>query len=335
MKATAVTNSNIALVKYWGRLEGVPKELNIPMNDNVSMTKSGGSGGSLLRTRTTVEFGEDIEGDSAVLNGEPLTGRGLQRVVSVADNLREAAGSELRFRMESKNDFPTAAGLASSAAGFAALTLAGSKALSLDMDRSELSTYARLGSGSACRSLFGGFVYWHRGADHSSSMAEKIRGSECFRMEAVIAIVGENVKEVPSEVGHGFARTSPFNGIRADISQRQAKEVVRALLDDDFKTVGEIAEKNCRYMHAVMMTSDIPLYYWSPDTLEVIKLVHRIRKGGIETFFTIDAGPNVHCLCRPEDTDELRKELDDIPCVKRTIPVRPAEDPFFTEDHLF
>ncbi len=335
MKASAISHSNIALIKYWGRQDDGGRGLNLPLNDNVSMTKEGISGGSKLKSHTTVEFSQSYEEDRMVLEGRELSGRELERVRFVVDPLRMKAGVEERFRIVSSNDFPTAAGLASSAAGFSALALATSAALGLKLSREELSTWARLGSGSAVRSLHGGFVYWHKGSSHETSYAEKFCDGGRFTLNAVIAIVNEGRKGVSSDVGHEHAHTSPFNSIRTELSQKEALLVRNAILDNDLRTVGSIAERNSKYMHAVMMTSDLPLYYWQGETLKVIRSVHAMRDRGLEVYFTIDAGPNVHCICRPEDAPEVQKELEGGDHVLRTIIARPAEDPHTVDEHLF
>ena len=237
--------------------------------------------------------------------------------------------------MMSRNDFPTQAGLASSASGFAALAIAAANALGIDFTKGETSTYARLGSGSATRSIHGGFVYWTKGNSHETSLAEQICDPQQFNMNAVIAIVHEGKKDVTSDVGHGSAHTSPFNEARIQKSQEQANDIKKAILDDDFSKVGKIAEENSKYMHAVMMTSNPPLFYWHPNTLRLVKSIQEMRKRGMKCHFTIDAGPNVHCLCRPEDRYELQKMLERMEYVEKTISVKPADDSYVTNEHLF
>ena len=335
MKSSAIAHSNIALVKYWGRSPDHSPDLNIPSSDSVSMTKIGLARDMHLQSHTTIEFSDAYEEDHAVLQGENLTGRNLERILSVVDPLRKSADIDLRFKLASKNDFPTQAGLASSASGFAALAIATAAALRIDVSKERLSTFARLGSGSATRSIHGGFVYWNKGYSHETSFAEKICGRDRFDMNALISIIHGGKKEVASDIGHESASTSPFNEVRIEKSQVQAKDIKKAILDDDFSTVGRIAEENCKYMHAVMMTSSPPLFYWHPDTLGLIKAIQRFRKQGLECYFTIDAGPNVHLLCRPENSDELQKKLEEMKCVSRIILARPADDSHVTEEHLF
>ena len=334
MKASAIAHSNIALIKYWGRsLESDPN-MNIPSNDSVSMTKNG-IGDVKLQTHTTIEFSDAYDQDLALLNGEVLIGRNMERILRVVNHLRKQVNLDYCFKMMSKNDFPIQAGLASSASGFAALAIATVTALGKDFSKEKISKIARLGSGSAARSIHGGFVYWNKGTSHETSFAEQICGPDEFNMDAVIAIIHEGKKDVTSDIGHRSAHTSPFNEVRIKLTQEQAKDIKKAILDDDFSKVGKIAEENCKYMHTVMMTSNPPLFYWHSDTLRLIKATEEIRKDGLECYFTIDAGPNIHYLCRSEDSHELQKLLEKKERVNKTILVKPASDSYVTEEHMF
>ena len=335
VKSSAIAHSNIALIKYWGRSRDHDPNLNIPSNDSISMTKLGLSDDIHLQTRTTIDFSDIYEEDTAILEGEVLTERRLERILRVVNPLRKIANIGYKFKMMSENDFPTQAGLASSASGFAALAIAAADALGIDFSKEEISTIARLGSGSAARSIHGGFVYWNKGNSHETSFARQICGSDEFDMSVVIAIIHEGKKDVTSDVGHESAYTSPFDRVRISKSQEQAKDIEKAILDDDFSEVGKISEENCKYMHAVMMTSNPPLFYWHPNTLKLIKSIQRIRKESLECYFTIDAGPNVHCLCRHKDIYELEKKLEEMECVDKTIIARPADDSYVTREHLF
>jgi diphosphomevalonate decarboxylase len=333
MKSSAIAHSNIALIKYWGRSPDHDPNLNIPSTDSVSMTKYGLTRDTHLQTHTTIDFSEAYEEDAAILEGEVLTGKKMERILRAVNPLRKCANIDYKFKMTSKNDFPTQAGLASSASGFAALAIATADVLGVHLLKEETSTWARLGSGSATRSIHGGFVHWHKGNSHETSHAEQICGPEEFNMNAVIAIIHEGRKDITSDVGHKSAHTSPFNEVRIKKSKEQTKEIRKAILNDDFGKVGKIAEESCKYMHAVMMTSSPPLFYWHPNTLKVIRSIQRIRGEGLECYFTIDAGPNIHCLCRPEDAYELQKLLEEIE--GKTISVKPADDSHATKKHLF
>lgn len=336
MKSSAIAHSNIALIKYWGNWYKGSPELNIPSNDSVSMTKYGLSETTHLQTHTTIEFSENFKENEAILNNHHLKGRDIERILKVIRALKKLKKIDYNFKMMSFNDFPTQAGLASSAAGFAALTIAAANALNLDLTQKELSTFARLGSGSAARSIHGGFVYWHRGSSHETSYAEQICGPNDFDINAIIGIIDEGKKDISSDLGHKSAQTSLFNKLRVVESHKQAEKIKKAILDDDFKNVGTIAEKNCISMHAVMMTSEPALFYWNPITLRVIKKVLSIRKSeNLECFFTIDAGPNIHCLCRPEINKDVQNMLENIEGVERTILVKPANDSSTINKHLF
>ncbi|NVM44351.1 MAG: diphosphomevalonate decarboxylase [Candidatus Lokiarchaeota archaeon] len=363
MKASAIAHPNIALIKYWGRALDQPSYLNIPTNDTVSMTKESinyAKSGIDLITHTTIEFSENFIEDTGFLKTNeklvPFDNVQMKRVVKVVEALREMADITLKFKMVSENKFPTAAGLASSASGFAALATCTSKALNLNLNRTELSKYARLGSGSAARSIHGGFVYWNRGNSHDTSYAEQICECNEFDIAAVIAVINRGKKDVTSDVGHDSAHSSLFNQIKIKESQEKSVEIRKAIENNDFTTVGMISEKNCLYMHSVMMTSDPPLFYWNPDTLKVIKAVinnrnqyfqtyKMINKGvkqkekeGIECYFTVDAGPNIHCLCRTEDIDAVQYFIQNkIGIQERDIvKVRQAEfGSKIVEQHLF
>lgn len=336
MKSSAIAHSNIALIKYWGRHANYDSALNIPSNDNISMTKYGFGGNTRLQAHTTIDFSDKYKEDAIVLEQKLLKGREIERVLAVINPLRKLAGINTKFKAISKNDFPTQAGLASSAAGFAALTLAATDALGFNFSKEEISTYARLGSGSAARSIHGGFVMWHKGNSHKTSYAEQLCVSAKFDMNAVVAIIHRVKKDTTSDIGHEKAYTSPFNKIRVEESNKQIKKMKGAIWENDFSTVGKIAEENCMYMHTVMMTSRPALFYWHPNTIKLIKFIQKIRNEGLECYFTIDAGPNVHCLCKSKNVYGLQKILAEQKFIRETILVKPAKmGSFITRKHLF
>jgi diphosphomevalonate decarboxylase len=335
MKSSAIAHSNIALIKYWGRSPEHDPNLNIALNDTVSMTKYGLTGGIHLRTHTTIEFSAEYDRNTVIVEGQEITGRHLERIIWVINHLRALVKIDYKFKMVSQNDFPTQAGLASSASAFAALAVAAANALGLKFSREDLSKIARLGSGSAARSIHGGFIYCHKGNSHETSYAEQICSGDCFDMNAIIAIVDSGKKEITSDEGHQLAHTSPFNEIRIQKSQQQAEEIRKLILENEFDAIGRIAEANCLYMHSVMMTSQPSLFYWQPITLNIIKTIQKLRKEGLPCYFTIDAGPNVHCLCQSKNLHELQQIIEKIEGVKQTILVRPADGAYVTKEHLF
>ncbi|MBN2009266.1 diphosphomevalonate decarboxylase [candidate division KSB1 bacterium] len=334
-KASAIAHSNIALIKYWGRSAKFPPELNMPLNDTISMTKRGVTHDTALTTHTTIEFSPHLDYDEAVINDEPADERTMDRICFIINALRKQVKMDWSFFLRSYNDFPTQAGLASSASGFAALTLAATEALQLNVSKQALSRIARLGSGSACRSIHGGIVFAHRGESHETAFAEQLCAPDDFDIAAVIAVVDQHPKKITSDVGHDLAKTSLFNDVRIEQSQIHAIRIKRAVLGKDFATVGQVAELNCLMMHAVMMTSSESLLYWQPATLAVIHRIHALREEGIECYFTIDAGPNVHCLCQYNDIERVQQAIQDVKGVLKTFVAIPGGDAYITEAHLF
>jgi diphosphomevalonate decarboxylase len=297
VKATAVARANIALTKYWGQED---PERNLPMNDSVSMTLDG------LETRTTVLFEAQRERDEVRIGGERPPGPARERVVEHLDRLRAVAGEDAGARVESVNSFPASAGLASSASGFAALTVAAGRALGLTSDPGELSRLARYGSGSASRSLFGGFARWRTG-DDESSRAEQIAGPDQWDLRDVILLLDRDPKDVGSSEGHELAHTSPLLEGRLEAVGGWTEDVVEAVRKRDVDALGKPVEADAMAMHAVMMTSDPSLLYWSPGTISAIDAVRSWREEGLSCWFTIDAGPNLHVICEAEEADEVAR----------------------------
>lgn len=300
MKKTAVACANIAFIKYWGRLD---EDLNLPLGPSLSMTVD------KLRTTTTVELDDDLKDDVLVVNGVEQEGKPRWRVVKHLDRLRERAGQEARCRVTSRNEFPHGAGLASSASAFAALTIAGAAAMDLDAEPWELSALARLGSGSACRSVFGGFVEWLPGGRHEDSYGRQVAPPEHLDLRDVVVVVEGAEKDVGSAEGHALARTSPFLDARLAHLHESMALAKAAILERDVPALGEVAEMDALSMHAVMMTSDPSLLYWAPETVRLLKEVRKWREDDLGAWVTLDAGPNPHILCAGEDEPAVRERL--------------------------
>jgi diphosphomevalonate decarboxylase len=328
MKATAMANANIALSKYWGKRN---KELMLPQNGSISMTCDG------LCTTTTVEFG-DYKEDTIVINDEELQ-KEKEDIVKHLDLIREMAGIKQKAKIVSESNFPIAAGLASSASGFAALTLAASTAAGLSLSEKELSILSRRGSGSASRSIAGGFVEWHRGEkeDGSDSYAESIVDKDYwpeFRM--ITTIVTEAKKKVSSRAGMAqTVETCPFYEGWLKTVNDDLDEIREGIKKRDFSVVGLTAEENCLKMHATMMTTKPSIIYWFAPTMEIIQNVRLWRGEGLECYFTIDAGPNVKVMCLEKDEKEINKRLLSLNGVIKTIICRPGDNAKITDKHLF
>lgn len=332
-KTTIRAGSNIAFIKYWGVDDAA---INLPQTDSISMTLAD------AHTTTTVEWQADsasanhTDKDTIMVDGRELAGEAGARLVRHLDRIRTIAGTQQRAHVASQNNFPMASGIASSASGFAALTVAACRALSLDLTASQLSALARLGSGSASRSLFGGYVQWDRGADHESSVARMLFPAEHWELYDLVAIVSSGEKKVSSEGGHRLAATSPLNLARVAHVQSLLLVVQQAIAKRDLTMLGGPLEWDALAMHAVMQTGTPSLLYWQPGTLEVIQAVRRWREEeGIISYFTIDAGPNVHVLCEAPTVRLIQARLSELPAVNSVLVSRPGPAPFSLPDHLF
>jgi diphosphomevalonate decarboxylase len=308
--ATAVACPNIAFIKYWGNRDHT---LRIPVNGSISMNLAG------LETRTTVLFSPDLENDQLTLNGEMVAGPGLARVSQMLDRVRGQAGLNDYAQVTSGNSFPTGSGIASSASAFAALALAASKAAGLKLTQAELSALARTGSGSASRSVPGGFVEWVPGEDHFSSYAASIAAPEHWELTDCIAVISRSHKATGSTGGHAVAGTSPLQTARVADADRRLAICRSALLAKEFEAFAEIVELDSNMMHAVMITSQPPLLYWQPGTVAVMEAVTAWRSEGLPACFTIDAGPNVHVLTPSEYSSEVTFRLGRLPEVMEVL----------------
>lgn len=312
---TAIAHPNIAFVKYWGNKD---PNLRIPSNGSISMTLGA------LTTRTQVRFDESLSEDRIEINGEIAMGEVYTRASSHLDLVRSLAGISARAHVDSDSDFPIAAGLASSASGFAALSLAATKAAGLSLSPEELSSLARKSSGSASRSIFGGFVEWMPGSTDANSHALPFAAQDHWDLIDVIALVHEGEKSIGSSEGHAAAQTSVLQSARILDSQRRLDICRQAILDRDFRTLTEIIEEDSNMMHAVMMTSKPPILYWEPTTIKIIQRVQIWRLEGLDVCYTIDAGPNVHCICTPDSASEVETLLGNLPGVKRVLTSKPG-----------
>ena len=315
-KFTAIAHPNIAFIKYWGNRDDA---LRLPLNGSISMNLSG------LESRTTVQFDEALEHDTFELNGEFQSSASLQRVSQFLDYVRRLVGSTSYARVSSTNNFPTGAGIASSASAFAALALAASKAAGLDLDQKDLSRLARLGSGSACRSVPDGFVEWLPGKDDASSYAVSIAPKDHWGLVDAVAVVSQEHKPIGSTSGHKLAHTSPLNAQRVLDAPERLKNCRDALLERDFAGFADVVELDSNYMHAVMRTSNPPLVYWEPATEVLLWQVWQWRKQGHAVCATVDAGPNVHVLALKNELEWLREALVELPGVKKVLIGEPAD----------
>lgn len=332
MKATAVAPSNLAFVKYWGARD---LERAIPCHPSLSMT--------LTRCRSRCTAATLREGDDEVVRAD---GEGeleaapedfARPVLRHVERLRKRADGGPSLRVATRNNFPTGAGLASSASGFAALTMACARAFGLEPSPEELSVWARTsGSGSAARSTLGGFVEWPSSRDGDpEGPARQLAPSEHWDLRDAVALVDPAEKEVSSREGHRRAESSPHFRRRLQLVSDRLAEVRSAIRDRDLERLGPVLETEAVELHLVAMSSRPPVFYWSPGTLRVMEAVRSLRsEEAIAAYYSIDAGPNVHVVCRPEDEERVVARLRRLPAVRDVLRDRVGTGPRYDGEHL-
>jgi diphosphomevalonate decarboxylase len=316
---TARSNVNVALVKYWGKRD---PSLNLPATGSISLTLEG------LSVEAEVGFAgsEAPASDDVTIDGEPARGPERERLVDFLDLVRAQAGSRESARVVTRSLVPRGAGLASSAAAFAALALASSRAAGLELPPAALSALARRGSGSAARSIFGGFVEWHRGsrADGTDSIAEPLLAASEWDVRVVVAITHTGPKAVSSREGMARAATSPLYPAWVEGAEADLREARAAIRSRDLVALGQLAEHSALKMHAVGLAARPPLLYWRGATVECIHRVWALRADGTPAFVTIDAGPQVKVLCHPGDATHIAEALREVPGVTRVLTCAPG-----------
>ncbi|EMD23686.1 diphosphomevalonate decarboxylase [Amycolatopsis azurea] len=307
---TAVAYPNIALIKYWGKRD---EHQAIPWADSLSITLD------VFPTTTTVCLDSAAEADRVTFGGTPARGAASRRVAAFLDLVRKHAGRSESAVVSTRNAGPTGAGLASSASGFAALARAAVAAYGLELDAADLSRLARRGSGSAARSIFGGFALWHAGEDDHSSYAERVDVE--FDPAVVIALVDGAPKRISSRAAmRRTVETSPLYRSWIESSRADLAEMTEALARNDLAVVGEIAERNALGMHATMLAARPAVRYLTAPTLGVLDSVAVLRSENVPAYATMDAGPNVKVLCRPGDADQVALRMrETVPCCSTVI----------------
>jgi diphosphomevalonate decarboxylase len=317
-EAVAIAHPNLALSKYWGKLEGSF----LPAVPSLSVTLSG------LSTRTSVRFDESLAQDEILLDGQAVGDDARERVVRLLNRVRRASGQHRYARVASTNDFPTASGLASSASGFAALAAAATRAAALNWDQALVSDLARGGSVSAARSIFGGYVELEVGdrrvQDGEMLAARPVVAGDHLPLVVLVCVVTEGRKTVSSRTGMQMTlQRSPYAGAWLAEAPRLHARLRDALLARDFRTVGELSEQSALSMHAAAMAAGV--IYWTGATLEILSTVRALRASGIAAYASVDAGPHVKVLVAPAEVASARPALQELPGVRRVIEARPGE----------
>ncbi|EMF0438433.1 diphosphomevalonate decarboxylase [Enterococcus hirae] len=304
-KGKARAYTNIALIKYWGKKN---ESLILPMNNSLSLTLDA------FYTETEVSFSEAYTEDQFYLDNQLQGEKATKKISTFLDIVREKAGTTKKAKVISQNFVPTAAGLASSASGLAALAGACNEALKLGLDDQALSRLARRGSGSACRSIFGGFVEWEKGHDDQSSYAHPI-SSDGFEDHLAMAflLLNEQKKDVSSRDGmRRTVETSSFYQGWLDSVEADLYQLKQAIKTKNFQLLGETMEQNGLKMHGTTLAARPPFTYWSPDSLKAMQAVRDLRNQGIPCYFTMDAGPNVKVLVQKDHLDKVKTTFSDL-----------------------
>lgn len=292
-RVTVRASPSLALIKYWGKLD---TERNLPATPSLAVTLD------RLFSTTTVT---PADADRVYLDGVPGD---PHRYFQFFDTLRARLGTSLCFSAESTNSFPTAAGLASSASGFAALVCACARAAGVDAADETLSAIARVGSASAARSLYGGFVGLDAGAEAARPIHPASHWPE-FRIIVVAVTTGP--KHTSSRSAMDLARsTSPYYREWVSSSAAWYAEALEALAERDITRLGGLMRSSYLAMFSTMFTSNPPVIYWLPGSLEVIKRCEELRAEGIPAWETMDAGPQVKIACEAPHVEAIIDAID-------------------------
>jgi diphosphomevalonate decarboxylase len=303
--------ANIALIKYWGKRD---EFLMLPTKSSLSVSLDA------LKTTTEITFSDS---DQIVINNQAAQGESQLKILRFLHVFRKKFNINKFFQINSVNSFPTAAGLASSASGIAALTRGLNELCSLNLSSKELSILARRGSGSAARSVFGGFVLWHKGSllDGTDSFAEQIFTAQHWpEFRLIIAIVQQSKKYISStQAMQTTVKTCKIYNDWVKNSERRIKPMIDAIANKDLQTVGELAQIDCLDMHETMRMSSPSINYWTDKTMKIIDLVNNLRRSGIQCYFTIDAGPNVKILTLEKHQEQILSEIKNIEDVQTIV----------------
>lgn len=295
-------HTNIALIKYWGKRNAAKA---LPMTSSLSLTLDA------FYTDTRVKLCQKATEDQFKLNGQLQDQKETQKISRFVDLFRKLAETDQAVIIDSTNFVPTGAGLASSASAFAALACCLNDLFQLNLSMQDLSILTRQGSGSACRSLFGGFVLWHRGQDDdmASSFAEQIDPAE-FDIGMLTIVINRRKKKISSRQGMAHTvNTSPFYALWPQEVERDLERMLDAIKAQDVDAIGSIAEHNAMKMHATVLASNPSFTYFEPTTLTAINAVKQLRLAGYSCYYTIDAGPNVKVIAPYSQLSAIQREL--------------------------
>lgn len=300
-QASVYAPTNIALSKYWGKRN---QQLHLPMNSSVSLTLNQYGCDSTL---SIIDSDQDI----MLVNGDRIdTNTSFYKKASAFLDLFRFS-SNYHFQLDTQSRIPIAAGLASSACGFAAIVKALDSLFAWQLPTTQLSILARLGSGSACRSLYNGFAVWHKGQrdDGMDSVAEAIDSDwPEFCMGAVLL----SKKQKPISSRQGMQHTVDTSSLYAawpEKAETDCRAMIKAIKEKHFSRLASLAENNALFMHATMQAAQPPVNYWLPESVALMQKVWRLRREGLAIYFTMDAGPNIKLLYLKHDHDTVSEHF--------------------------
>ncbi len=295
--------SNIALIKYWGKRD---KDKNIPATPSLSISLNS------LYSDTVVSFSDN---DFILKDGVESDQHFAKKIIGFVNIFRTKFGLTNHYRIETKNSFPSEAGMASSASGMAALAKGLTELENLKLSQADISRLARLGSASAARSVTGGLSSFPNDGDDPAAV--QLIAPDDLPWGAVAVIVDDSVKKINSRDGMNLSRdSSPYFDSWVKICAEHFRSALDAVEKRDFGALGQLIETNCLAMHSCMIATVPPLLYWRPATLNVIRETYKMREMGVETYFTIDAGPNLFLIAKQEDLERVAEHIMQIDGVK-------------------
>jgi len=298
---TARAFTNIALIKYWGKKN---KQLKLPYTNSLSLTLDR----FYTDTRATIINNDQ---DIVYLNEQLLDNQQNKRILNYLDTVRKFYSFNDHFQINSINHVPTSAGFASSASGFAALAASINETKQLGLNKRELSILARNGSGSASRSIYGGFVEWIAGTDNDSSYAVPIDETPEIDLTLLSVVIDQHSKKISSTVGmENSVKSSPFYSNWVTLVSSEIEEIKQAIAKKDIQKIGEISEHNAMSMHALTLSADPSFTYFAPETIQIIQLIQELRQKGVFAYATIDAGPNVKIICTKESIKKVQTYIE-------------------------
>lgn len=322
--ATWTAPANIAFVKYWGSHD---PGAGLPLNPSLSMTLSHCVATCTVRPRAAAAV-------RVFQHAAPAPASLRDPIATQVRRILERAGYDGGADVAIAVSFPVAAGLASSAAILAAVTCAATDAFGLDLDDGGLADLARTGgSGSAARSVAGGFIEWRPGTGDETEL-QVIAPASHWDVRDVIAIADPSPKRVSSREGHRRAFSSPYFDGRLALLDERIVRVRDAIGRRDMDALGAVVEEEAVDLHLIAMSSRPPIRYWRPATVAILEEVEAMRRDGLSAWSTLDAGPNVHVLCEPDAEPEVARRLAGVAGVQRIIRDRVGEGPAASTRHL-